>query len=255
MKKKIVAVILCGGMGSRISQITRMIPKSLIKVNQRPIIWYVVASLLKNGVREIIFPLGYKGKRIEIFVKKKFKKESRYFQFHDTGEKTEIHNRIKKIIKKLKNYEDFILINSDTIFDFNLRNFINLHQKKKHLISLSGIKMESSWGTIVKNKKNLLKKFVINAQIEDYKIKKYAGFNCYRNTGISIINSKCLNYIKNLDHNFEISLYNKFVKYNKVGVKIFNKFWYPIETLKDLNILNQDKTKKKKINLIKQKLS
>ena len=159
----------------------------------------------------------------------------------------------KKIHDDLINYDDFILVNSDTIFDFNLREFINFHKKNKYLISLSGIKMESAWGTIVKRNKNL-KRFILNAQIENYKIKNFNKYDCFRNTGISVINSKCIKYFKKLNKNFEVSLYNRFTKKNKVGVKIFNKFWYPIETLKDLNILEENKEKKRKIQLLKKKL-
>ena len=170
MKKNIVAVILCGGVGSRISEITKLIPKSLIKVQKQPIIWYVISSLIKSGVKEIIFPLGYKGDQIKKFVKKNFTKNIKNFKFYNTGNKTEIHDRIKKISDDLINYDDFILVNSDTIFDFNLKELINFHKKNKYLISLSGIKMESAWGTIVKRNKNL-KRFILNAQIENYKIK------------------------------------------------------------------------------------
>ena len=253
MKKNIVAVILCGGVGSRISEITKLIPKSLIKVQKQPIIWYVISSLIKSGVKEIVFPLGYKGDQIKKFVKKNFTKNIKNFKFYNTGNKTEIHDRIKKISDDLINYDDFILVNSDTIFDFNLKELINFHKKNKYLISLSGIKMESAWGTIVKRNKNL-KRFILNAQIENYKIKNLNKYDCYRNTGISVINSKCIKYFKKLNKNFEVSLYNRFTKKNKVGVKIFNKFWYPIETLKDLNILEENKEKKRKIQLLKKKL-
>ena len=224
-----------------------------IKVQNKPLIWYVISSLIKSGIKEIIFPLGYKGNQIEKYVKQNFKKQLKNFKFFYTGSKTEIHARIKKISNFLISYDDFLLVNSDTIFDFNLRDLINFHKENRYLISLSGTQMESSWGTIVKIKKNL-KKFVVNAQIKNYKIKNYNKLECFRNTGISIINFKCIKYFKKFNKNFEVSLYNKFVKQNKVGVKVFNKFWYPVETLKDLNILKTNNAKIKKIKLLKKKL-
>ena len=255
MKKKIVAVILCGGMGNRISQITNKTPKSLIKILQKPIIWYVISTLLKNNIKEIIFPLGYKGSQIKNFILKNFKKEIKNFKFIDTGIKTEINERIKKISNTLKNYDDFILLNSDTIFNFNLKEFLEFHRKKNYLISLSGINMTTNWGSIVKQKNNLLKKFVVNSKISSYKIKDYEKFNAYRNTGISIISSKCLSFIKKINNtNFETSLYNKYIRFNKVGVKIFNGFWHPIETFKDLKDLKKDRKNIKNINHLKRKL-
>ena len=73
MKKKIVAVVLCGGMGSRISEITSKTPKSMISILGKPIIWYVISLLVKNNIQQIIFPLGYKGNLIKKFILKKAK--------------------------------------------------------------------------------------------------------------------------------------------------------------------------------------
>lgn len=256
MKKKVVAVILCGGIGSRISILTKKTPKSLLNVLNKPIIWYVVKSLLKNKITEIIFPLGYKGNLIENYIKKNFKTEKNNFKFIDTGVKTEINDRLKKIIKYLKNYDEIILLNSDTIFDFDLKSFLNNHIKKKNLISLSGIKMYTSWGNIILGRQNLLKKFNVNAQISSYRIQNYKKYEAFRYTGISIINNKCLSFIKTIKNkNFEISLYNKYIKYKKVGVTVFGGFWYPVETYKDLKITKSDKKIFEKILNFKKKLS
>lgn len=257
MKKKIVAVVLCGGMGSRISEITSKTPKSMISILGKPIIWYVISLLVKNNIQQIIFPLGYKGNLIKKFILKNFKKESANFKFVNTGKKTEINDRIKKISKYLVEYDDFLLINSDTILDFNLRSLINFHKKNNFKISLSGVKMKSSWGTIVKKiDNNYVKKFTINSKIEVYKIKELKNYDSYRNTGISLISTKCLEFINKISNrNFELSLYNKFVKNNKVGVKIFDGMWHPIETLKDLNLINNDKNLKKKITVFKKKIA
>ncbi len=256
MKKKIIAVILCGGIGSRISSLTKKTPKSLLKVLNKPIIWYVVNSLLKNKITNIIFPLGYKGNLIEHYIKKNFKTEKDNFKFIDTGVKTEINDRIKKIIKYLKNYDEIILLNSDTIFDFDLKSFLNYHTRKNNLISLSGIKMFTSWGNIIIDRNNLLKKFNVNAQISSYRLKNYDKYEAFRNTGISIINNKSLSFVKTIKNkNFEISLYNKYIKYKKVGVLVFKGFWYPIETYKDLKITKSDKKIFEKISKLKKKLS
>ena len=252
MKKKIVAVVLCGGMGTRISELTKKIPKSLISVYQKPIIWYVISSLIKNDIKEIIFPLGYKGGQIKRYVLKHFKSKDLKFYFVETGEKTEINDRIKMIKDELEKFENFLLVNSDTIFDFNLKKFIKFHVNNNFLISLSGIKMFANWGSIVKNSDNLVKNFTINSKIIKYNIDKYEKYPSYRNTGISIINSYCLNFISKIKNkNFEHSLYNNFIKKKNVGVQIFDSFWYPIETFKDFILLKHDKLLKKNLKNLK----
>ena len=256
MNKKIVAVVLCCGMGTRLSEITNKKPKSLINILDKSIIWYVVSILLKNKINNVIFPLGYKGDLIKKSILKDFKKKSNNFKFIKTGKKTEISQRIKKISKYLLKYDDFLLINSDTILDFDIKSFLKFHKQKKNLISLCGVKMNSEWGTIIKEPKNdRVVKFSVNSKIESYKIKKFEKYNCYRNSGVSLINSKCLKFINNnLNTNFEISLFNKFIKINKVGIKIFKGLWYPIETLKDLNLIKNDKVLNKKIKKFKKKI-
>ena len=256
MKKKLVAVVLCGGMGSRLFGITKKTPKSLIKVFGKTIIWYVVSLLIKNNVNNIIFPLGYKGDLIRKSISKDFKNNNNYFKFINTGKKTEINSRIKKISKYLNKYDNFLLINSDTILDFNIKSFVNFHEKNNFLITLSGVKMKSTWGTIIKNtNNNIVKKFTLNSKIDTYKIKGFRKYEAYRNTGISLISTKCLKFINTIsNNNFEILLYNKYLKNNKVGSKIFNGLWHPIETLKDLNFIKENKKLNKKIKNFKNRI-
>jgi NDP-sugar pyrophosphorylase family protein len=139
MKKKlsIAAVVLCGGIGTRIKEITHSIPKSLIKIQKKPLIWFTISSLLKSGVNKIIFPLGYKGNQIENYLKNDFKNNLHQFSIIKTGINTEIIDRIKKIAPLLKDHESFVFTNSDTLFSFDLKKFISFHQKNKYKISLS----------------------------------------------------------------------------------------------------------------------
>ena len=62
------AIVLCGGLSSRMGQLTSNTPKSLLKVNKRPIIWYTIGFLYKNGIKKFIFPLGYKGEKIKNYI-------------------------------------------------------------------------------------------------------------------------------------------------------------------------------------------
>ena len=62
------AVILCGGRGSRLGSITETTPKPLVKVHDKPILWYIMNNLISKGIKKFIFPLGYKGEMIEEFV-------------------------------------------------------------------------------------------------------------------------------------------------------------------------------------------
>ena len=90
-------VILCGGRGSRLAPITNTIPKSLIKIHEKPILWYVFLTLFKYGFRRFIFPLGYKGEMIEEFITREFKDRECKLMFFDTGVDTPIAQRLEKV--------------------------------------------------------------------------------------------------------------------------------------------------------------
>ena len=64
--KKRTAIILCGGLGSRLGQISKKIPKTLVKIQGREILWYIINFLKKNKFNHLILPLGYKGNQIKI---------------------------------------------------------------------------------------------------------------------------------------------------------------------------------------------
>ena len=72
MKNQVLktAVILCGGKGTRLGSLSKKIPKSLVKINDKPIIWYIIKNLIKNSFNHFILPVGYKGRLIESYIKK-----------------------------------------------------------------------------------------------------------------------------------------------------------------------------------------
>jgi len=66
------AVILCGGRGTRLGSITKKIPKSLVEIKGKPIIWYILKTLNQNKFNHFILPIGYKGDQIRNYLKKKY---------------------------------------------------------------------------------------------------------------------------------------------------------------------------------------
>ena len=125
------------------------------------------------------------------------------------------------------------MLNSDTIFNFNIKSLIDYHENNNFLITLSGIKMNTSWGSIIKDDKNLVKKFSVNNQISSYQLRNFEKFEAYRNTGLSIISSKCLDYIKTLNkkilkYHFTINI----LKVIKLVLKYLKIFGIPLKLIK-----------------------
>ena len=130
MSKNIrTAVILCGGKGTRLGSLSKKIPKSLVKIQNKEILWYIINILKINKFNHFILPIGYKGKLIKNFIKKKFKNKSK-IEIFDTGQNSSIASRIFKIKKYIKS-DNFLLLNGDAIFNFDINNIYKKHVLRK----------------------------------------------------------------------------------------------------------------------------
>ena len=238
--KTTCCVVLCGGLGTRISQITKKIPKPMIKIFNRPIIFYILKKLLSSRFEKIILPLGYKGMIIQNYINKNFKNDLSKIKLIKTGKNIPIGNRIKKIKNDLIKYDNFLMVNGDTIFDANLNSLINFHNKKNNYITLTYSEMNTSWGSFFVNKKKRLNFFSKNDKINSIK-KKNSNLYGYRNSGISLIKTECLNKTNLNAKDFEIELFNKIKKKQKVELYDLKfNFWHPIETISDYKSLNKN---------------
>lgn len=129
IKNRRTAIILCGGKGTRLGALSKKIPKTLVKIQNKEILWFIINILKINNFNHFILPIGYKGAKIKEFVEKNFKndKEIEIFQ---TGLNSSISSRIFKV-KKLIKSNDFLLLNGDAIFNFNIDKMYKDHVKKK----------------------------------------------------------------------------------------------------------------------------
>ena len=104
MKYK-TAIILCGGKGTRLGQIGKKLPKSLVKIHNLPIIYYILKSLKKNSFNHFILPLGYKGEQIKNYIKKNNFFKNYNIELINTGKDKPISNRIELVKKNILSLE------------------------------------------------------------------------------------------------------------------------------------------------------
>jgi glucose-1-phosphate cytidylyltransferase len=239
MNKKI-CVILCGGKGSRMGYLTKTKPKPLLAVRKKPIIWYVVNFLIRSGFNEFIFPLGYKGQYIKKFIIKEFKKKKINLIFKYTGINTSISKRIFYIKDFIDENAKFLLVNSDTIIDFNINDMIEKHNKTGDLTTLAYVDTKVKWGLIISNKAKI-KSFDRKRTISTLNIKSSPNLHGLIYSGIAYMNKCVLSDSKKNDMCFETSLYSKIIKKKKLGIFKLNGLWYPIDTENDLKTINLKK--------------
>lgn len=246
------AVILCGGKGTRLGKITQKIPKSLVKIKGKPIIWYILNMLKKNNFTNFILPTGYKEIQIKQYLNKKiFRKFN--LKIISTGVNAPIAKRIYKINKYIKS-DDFLLLNGDAIFNFDLYKIYSEHIKnKKTYITFLGSETILPYGTITLSKK-LVKSFERDVIFNAVKVSNKKQNTAHIYSGMAIIRSKLITKkIKNLK-NFETEFYPGIIKKFICKFKRIDGFWHSIDNIKDIKILKNDIYKKSQINKLLKKL-
>ena len=144
-------VILAGGLGTRISEYTKVIPKPMVNISGKPIILHIMKHFAKYGHREFFIAVGYKGDVIKKFFRKN--KFGWNVNIIETGKKTMTGGRIKRLKTILKN-ERFFLTYGDGISNVNLNALLSFHKSKKSSVTLTAVRPTSRFGVIkIKNSK------------------------------------------------------------------------------------------------------
>ena len=245
------AIILCGGRGTRLGALGKKIPKTLAKVNKREILWYILNHLKISNFKNIILPLGYKGHLI-----KKFLKKNNNFGLNiktiNTGIRTNIGKRLSLISDKIKS-KNFLLLNGDAIFRFDLKNIYKTHCKKNLSVTFICGEFPYAYGTIgVKNKKII--DFKRNLVFRSLKIEGDENYQAFNYTGMSIIKTELLEkydkFFKN-SVNFEQEFYPKIIKRFPTELVKVKGFWHSIDNMKDLDIINTDSVRNQKFKRLR----
>ncbi len=176
-------VILAGGLGTRISEYTKNIPKPMINIGGRPIIYHIMKQYFDYGHDDFYIALGYKGK----IIKNYFKKHKLPWKVNliDTGINTMTGGRIKRLEKYLKE-DTFLLTYGDGISNVNINKLIDFHKKHRKLVTLTCVRPPARFGA-VKLKGNLVNFFKEKSRIDEGWI----------NGGFFVVEPKFLKLIKN----------------------------------------------------------
>ena len=226
-------VILAGGLGTRISEYTKTIPKPMIKICGKPIIHRIIDHYVRYGHNEFYIALGYKGKVIKEYFKKK--KLTKKIKIHliETGKNTMTGGRLKRLKKYLD--ETFLLTYGDGLSDVNLDKLINFHKNNKKLITLTAVRPPARFGAIK-----------INKNVVKYFREKNSLDSGWINGGFFIINPKFINYIKNDSTFLEQEPFTQVTKKKQLLAFKHKGFWQCMDTLRDKEILEK-KIKEQKL--------
>ena len=241
------AVILAGGLGTRISEETHLKPKPMIEIGGMPILWHIMKIYSAHGINDFIICCGYKGYLIKEYFANYFlhtsdvtldiKKNKMNINYQysepwkvtlvDTGEKTNTGGRIKRIENYLKDEKDFCCTYGDGLSDVNISELIDFHKQHGKQATLTAVAPPGRFGVIDINKEN---------QVTSFKEKPH-GDGARINGGFFVLSSKVLDLIKNDETIWEREPLESLSQMGEIMAYKHNSFWQPMDTLRDKNYL------------------
>ena len=225
-------VILAGGLGTRISEYTKTIPKPMIKINKKPIICHIMNHYSKFGFNEFYIAAGYKGKVIKDYFKNNYYKNK--IRIFDTGKKTMTGGRLRRLKRYLKD-ETFLMTYGDGVSNVNIKKLVEYHKKKRKLVTLTAVRPPARFGAIkIRNGKVLY--FKEKSKLDESWI----------NGGFFVMEPEFLKYLKNDNTYLERDPFEKACKQKQLNAFKHNGFWQCMDTKRDKDYLEK-KFKKRKL--------
>ena len=242
------AVILAGGLGTRISEETALKPKPMIEIGGKPILWHIMKIYSHHGINEFIICCGYRGYVIKEYFANYFlhqsditfdmsKNEMKIHQERaepwkvtliDTGDNTMTGGRIKRIAGYLEDQEDFCLTYGDGVANINITELINFHKSHGKLATLSSVFPQARFGSID----------IENLQVKKF-IEKPRGDGALINGGFFILNSRVIDQIDGDNTVWEEEPLKNLANKGELMAYKHDGFWQPMDTLRDKNHLEE----------------
>ena len=244
------AVILAGGLGTRLSEETIYKPKPMVEIGNRPILWHILKIYSFYGIKEFIICCGYKGYIIKEYFSNYFLHDSdvtfnigsqkHTYDIHDrgedewqitlvnTGETTNTGGRLKKVIKYLDKNQTFLFNYGDGVGDVNLEKLIKLHKKNNKQVTLTAVQPPARFGALD----------IDEDSVTNFK-EKPTGDNSWINGGFFVVEPSILDEIEKDECSWEKDILPSLVKRKQLSAYKHDGFWHPMDTLRDKNKLEE----------------
>ena len=237
------AVILAGGVGSRLTEETVSRPKPMVEIGGKPILWHIMKIYLTHGIRDFVICLGYRGYMIKEYFANyymhmsdvTFDMEANKMEIHqasaepwrvtlvDTGETTHTGGRLRRVKPYLGN-EDFCFTYGDGVADVDIAKLIAFHKAEGRLVTVTAVQPPGRFGAL---------------RVEGSRVVNFAekpeGDGGWVNGGFFVLSPKVLNYIGGDDTPWEGAPMERLSSENQVSAYFHNGFWQPMDTLRDKN--------------------
>lgn len=242
------AVILAGGLGTRISEETHLKPKPMIEIGGKPILWHLMKIYSSHGINDFIVCCGYKGYIIKEYFANyflhmsdvTFDMSSNKMKVHqqnaepwtvtlvDTGEETLTGGRLKRVASYLKNEKAFCLTYGDGVANVDITKLIKFHESHGKLATVTAVQPPGRYGALNRDN-DLVTGFV----------EKPKGDGGWINGGFFVLSPKSIDYIDSDDTAWEQKPLKDIALKGELMAYEHKDFWQPMDTLREKNLLEE----------------
>ena len=225
-------IILAGGLGTRLSEYTKTMPKPMIPIKKKPILHRIMDHYSKYGHKEFYIALGYKGNVIKNYFKNK---NIPNWKIHliDTGKNSMTGGRLKKFEKIIKN-ETFMITYGDGLSDININKLINYHKSNNKIVTMTVVRPPARFGA-VKLKGNKVIYFKEKSKLDEGWI----------NGGFFVMEPKIFRFIKGSKTFLEKEPLLLMSKKRELTAFKHEGFWQCMDTKRDKELLEKHFKEKK----------
>jgi glucose-1-phosphate cytidylyltransferase len=240
-----IAVILAGGIGTRISEETHLRPKPMIEIGGKPILWHIMKIYSAHGVNDFIICCGYKGYIIKEYFANYFlhmsdvtfdmaknemkvhrrKAEPWRVTLVDTGDNTMTGGRLKRVADYLKDQDCFCFTYGDGLSDVDIGALIAFHKKHGKLATVTAVQPPGRYGALERS----------GNQVVGFAEKPRDGGLI--NGGFFVLSPKCIDLIESDATPWEVTPMSKLAAKGEMMSFEHHGFWQPMDTLREKNLL------------------
>ena len=242
------AVILAGGLGTRISEETHLKPKPMIEIGGKPILWHLMKIYSSHGINDFIICCGFKGYVIKEYFANyflhmsdvTFDMSNNKMKVHqqnaepwtvtlvDTGEETQTGGRLMRVASYLKNEKAFCFTYGDGLANVDIAKLIHFHEKHGKLATVTAVQPPGRYGALNRDN-DLVTGFV----------EKPKGDGGWINGGFFVLSPKCIDYIDSDDTAWEQKPLKDIAIKGELMAYEHKDFWQPMDTLREKNLLEE----------------
>lgn len=244
------AVILAGGFGTRISEESGIRPKPMVEVGGKPILWHIMKIYSHHGINEFIICCGYKGYVIKEYFSNyflhmsdvTFDMEHNKMEVHhkkvepwkitlvDTGENTMTGGRIKRIRDYVED-ETFCLTYGDGVSNVDITQSIEFHKRQNSMVTLTAVQQRGRFGVFsLPSDQSLIHSFKEKPKNDGHE-------GAWINGGFFVVEPKAIDYIEGDNTVWEKDPLETFAGMGNLSAFRHKGFWFPMDTLRDKNVL------------------